>query len=123
LSKMPSFFDEILEKLGSKPRFSARHLWWAPQRGDPRENLQKWSNFRKIASPKFAQFVHKLTNFQGIRLHEIAHLCKLYKTKVAGTFRSNSLFNLDFCFGVVAGIRKNAAPLGRFRDFWAPSRV
>jgi pilus assembly protein TadC len=27
LSKMPSFFDEILEKLGSKPRFSARHLW------------------------------------------------------------------------------------------------
>jgi hypothetical protein len=26
-SKMPPFFDEILEKLGSKVSFSDRHLW------------------------------------------------------------------------------------------------
>jgi hypothetical protein len=52
--KIPSFFDEILEKLGSRASFSGRHLWWVPQRGDPRENLQKWSNFGEIASRNFA---------------------------------------------------------------------
>jgi hypothetical protein len=51
---MPPFFDEILEKLGSKVSFSDRHLWWVPQRGDPRENLEKWSNFDEIASQNFA---------------------------------------------------------------------
>jgi hypothetical protein len=56
-------------------------------------------------------------NFQGIRLHEFAHLCKLSKTKVGRSLRVNFLFNLDFCFGVVAGSSKNAAPLGAFAIF------
>jgi hypothetical protein len=52
--KMSPFFDEILEKLGSRTWFSDRHLWCAPQRGDPRENIKNGRIFEEIASRNFA---------------------------------------------------------------------
>jgi hypothetical protein len=52
------------------------------------------------------------------------HICAdCAKRKLQGPKGPIPFFNLDFCFGAVAGSRKKPAPLGRFRDFWAPSRV